>query len=112
MTNNLYRIETTGTIENPKFNGSAMLYCDGGIAFVRLHPVKITAKPKSEKYTIEKAMHYWTESYIKGAGDFMKYLIEYSKTVSSIYVDEIGDILIKFCEQFGEINNIDEDKAI
>jgi hypothetical protein len=48
MQNNLYRIETTGAVEHPKFNGYAMLYCDGGIAFVNLHPVKLTAHPKCE----------------------------------------------------------------
>lgn len=109
MKNNLYRIETTGTIENPEMNGTAMLYCNSGIAFVKLHPVKLNVKPKSESYTADKAMHYWMESYIKGAGDFMKYLIEYSQTVSSIYVDELENIIVKFCEQFGEVNKIDKE---
>ena len=43
MDNKLYRIETFSTIENPTFNGAAMLYCDGGMAFVKLHPVKLKA---------------------------------------------------------------------
>ena len=48
MDNKLYRIETFSTIENPTFNGAAMLYCDGGVAFVKLHPVKLKAVPKNE----------------------------------------------------------------
>lgn len=52
--NNLYRIETTCTIEYPTFNGLAMLYCDGGIAFVKLHPVKLNAKPKQNKTSVWK----------------------------------------------------------
>lgn len=48
MANNLYRIETICTLENPKINGSAMLYCDGGIVFAKLHPVRINAKPKAD----------------------------------------------------------------
>ena len=47
MTDKLYRIEITGNIENPNMSGSAMLYCDSGIAFVKLHPVRISAKPKA-----------------------------------------------------------------
>ena len=58
MTDKLYRIETTGTIENPKMNGSAMLYCNDGIAFVKLHPVKLKAKPKRD--IPEVATGRWT----------------------------------------------------
>lgn len=55
MENNLYRIETTGIIEKPDMNGNAMLYCDGGIAFVNLRPVRISAKPKAD--TVSKALY-------------------------------------------------------
>lgn len=56
MNNNLYRIETIGTLENPNMNGNAMLYCDNGIAFVKLHPVRINAKPKSVN-TISRGLY-------------------------------------------------------
>ena len=59
MTNNLYRIETMGTIENPKLNGSAMLYCEDGISFVKLHPVKISAKPKVNDNNIPQGRWTW-----------------------------------------------------
>ena len=107
MANNLYRIERTAFSDLPTVDFAGILITENGTSFVNIQPVKLTAKPKSESYTPEKAMQCWIESYIKGAGDFMKYLVEYSKTVSSIYVDEIDNILVKFCEQFGEVKNID-----
>lgn len=109
MDNNLYRIESIRNTKLPKADACGSLLTNEGLAWVKLHPVKLNVKPKSESYTVEKAMHYWMESYIKGAGDFMKYLIEYSQTVSSIYVDELGNILVKFCEQFGEVNEMDKE---
>ena len=110
MDNKLYRVEMISNLNISSLNDViGTLIIDEGVAYVKLHPVKLTAKPKSESCTTEKAMHCWMESYIKGAGDFMKYLIEYSKTVSSVYIDEMDNILIKFCEQFGEVKKMDKE---
>ena len=54
MENNLYRIETTATIEKPNMNGAAMLYCDDGIAFVKLHPVRIKEKLKEAQTNADR----------------------------------------------------------
>lgn len=107
MENNLYRIERMAFDNLPTVDVAGMLTTEQGLSFIKLHPVKLIAKPKSENCTVEKTMQCWAESYFKGAGDFMRYLVEYSKTVSSIYVDEMEDILVKFCEQFGEVKKID-----
>ena len=63
MNNQLYRIETFSSIEHPTFNGAAILYCDGGIAFVKLHPVKLTAKPKCEATHNEWIMRTKQDSF-------------------------------------------------
>ena len=48
MANNIYRIELLAFLEDPKLNGPAMIYADGGIDYVKLHPVKIKAMPKNK----------------------------------------------------------------
>lgn len=62
MTDKLYRIETTGIIEDPKMSGDAILYCDGGMAFVKLHPVRINAKPKTDGDKVPN--NRWTWKYL------------------------------------------------
>ena len=48
MENNLYRIEVVAWDNLPSINTTGMLYTNEGMSFVKLHPVKLTAKPKSE----------------------------------------------------------------
>lgn len=59
MANNLYRIETMVTIEDPKMSGEAMICCDGGMAFVKLHPVRINAKPKTDDSKVPIGRWTW-----------------------------------------------------
>ena len=56
--------------------------------------------------TIDKAMHGWFEAYLKGAGDFMEYLMVYARSGKPIYESEMKDILIEFAKKFGEVNAI------
>ena len=48
MENNLYRIEVVAWDNLPSIDTMGMLYTNEGIAFVKLHPVKLTVKPKSK----------------------------------------------------------------
>ena len=48
MENNLYRIEVIAWDNLPDIDTTGMLYTNEGIAFVKLHPVKIKATPKNE----------------------------------------------------------------
>ena len=59
MTNNLYRIENLRTIGSPEINGMVMMSCDGGIAFAKLHPVKINAKPKTDDNKMPHGRWTW-----------------------------------------------------
>ena len=61
MTNNLYRIETLATFEYPELNGQAMLHCNNGIAFVKLHPVKLKAQPKRDESGVVHGRWTWTK---------------------------------------------------
>lgn len=107
MENNLYRIETTGIIEKPDMNGNAMLYCDGGIAFVKLHPVRISAKPKAD--TVSKALYEqikWErdiaisqlESYGVGLGEQADVgKVTYGCWVKKLHKDPRGDYHLYHC---------------
>lgn len=53
MTNNLYRIEVIAHDNLPQIDTAGMLMTNEGIAYVKLHPVRI--KPKKEK----EAKLYW-----------------------------------------------------
>lgn len=68
MANNLYRIETTGTFEDPKMRGNAILYCDDGMAFVKLHPVRINVKPKTNVDKVPNGK--WTWNTLHDGDDF------------------------------------------
>ena len=46
MENNLYRIEVIAHDNLPKIDTVGMLLANDGFAYVKLHPVKLTAKPK------------------------------------------------------------------
>ena len=48
MENNLYRIEVIAYDNLPKIDTVGMLMTNDGIAFVKLHPVKLKAQPKNE----------------------------------------------------------------
>lgn len=48
MDNKLYRIEVVAWDNLPDINTTGMLYTDKGVAFVKLHPIKIKAQPKCE----------------------------------------------------------------
>lgn len=47
MENNLYKIERTGLDNPPTVDTIGMLMTEYGTSFVKLHPVKLTAKPKN-----------------------------------------------------------------
>ena len=61
---------------------------------------------EDNKSPIEKAMYDWAESYFKGASDFMKYFLEYTKVINPISPSEVEDVLVQFCKQFGEVNKL------
>ena len=61
---------------------------------------------ESDKNPIATAMHDWMAAYVKGAGDFMEYLLAYTRSGKPLYESEMKNILIEFCKQFGEINEI------
>jgi len=48
MDNNLYRIETTSLDDLPTVDVVGMLMTEQGTSFIKLHPVKLTAKPKKD----------------------------------------------------------------
>ena len=49
MDNNLYRIERTAFSDLPTVDFAGILMTENGTSFVNIHPVKLTAKPKSER---------------------------------------------------------------
>lgn len=52
--NNLYRIEVIAWDNLPSINTTGMLYTNEGIAFVKLHPVKLQAKTSQNKTSVWK----------------------------------------------------------
>lgn len=60
----------------------------------------------NSKSPIEEAMHDWAESYIKGAGDFWKYITENCKGLNTVFLYEIENMLFEFCKQFGELKEV------
>ena len=54
MDNKLYRIEVVAWDNLPSINTTGMLYTNEGIAFVKLHPVKLNAKPIQNKVSVWK----------------------------------------------------------
>jgi hypothetical protein len=48
MENNLYRIELIMHNNLPNIDTTGMLMTNDGVAFVKIHPIKINAKPKHE----------------------------------------------------------------
>lgn len=63
---------------------------------------------KNGNSSIEEAMHDWAEAYFKGAGDFMEYLMAYTRSGKPLYESEMKDILIEFAKKFGEVNEINK----
>lgn len=61
---------------------------------------------ESDKNSIATAMHDWMAAYVKGASDFMEYLLAYTRSGKPLYESEMKDVLIEFCKQFGEVNEI------
>lgn len=61
---------------------------------------------ENDNNPIATAMHDWAEAYFKGAGDFMEYLMAYARSGKPLYESKMKDILIEFCKQFGELNEI------
>ena len=55
--------------------------------------------------TTEEYLYATTKAYVKGATDFMEYAKKHHRGVS-IYEYELEDILMKFLEQFGTIEEI------
>ncbi len=47
MENNLYRIERTAFDNLPTVDVAGMLMTEQGTSFIKLHPVKLTVKPKN-----------------------------------------------------------------
>lgn len=58
MENNLYRIEVIAWDNLPNINTTGMLYTNEGMAFVKLHPVKLNVKSKSDTKEVIHSM--WT----------------------------------------------------
>lgn len=54
MDNKLYRIEVVTWDNLPSIDTTGMLYTNEGVAFVKLHPVKINAKPSQNKTSVWK----------------------------------------------------------
>lgn len=61
---------------------------------------------ENDNNPIATAMHDCAEAYFKGAGDFMEYLMAYARSGEPLYESKMKDILIEFCKQFGELNEI------
>lgn len=60
----------------------------------------------NKRYHPEEIIHNWYKAYVTGAADFMNYLLAYNRSGQPLYESKMEDILVEFCKQFGEINEI------
>ena len=59
--------------------------------------------------SVAEAMYDWAESYLKGAKDFMDFLVDYFKSGGKpLYNSEMEDIFVEFAKRLGEVKEISE----
>lgn len=107
-------------------SGNIVLLADEGIYHIQykdiilMKPIKVFPLEKcsdefqrliksfnnDSKSSVEDAMHDWAESYFKGAGDFMRYLLAYTRSGKPLYESDMEDILVEFAKQYGEVKEI------
>ena len=58
---------------------------------------------KEDRKSPYEYMYDWAESYFKGAGDFMEYLVENYGIEECLLPSKKEDVIIEFAQQFGEV---------
>lgn len=61
----------------------------------------------------EKTIYLYWKTFISGASAFMKYIQEYyEKDVEIVIPPPVEDLLIRFCEQFGEVREVQNESIL
>jgi hypothetical protein len=62
---------------------------------------------------VEQNIHLYWKTFISGAAEFMKYIQEYyEKDVEIVVPPPVEDLLVRFCEQYGEVRKVTENEQI
>ena len=65
------------------------------------------AYEEKELPPIEQYMHDYASVYFRGAAAFMQYIQKYyDSDVEFIFPPPVEDLLIRFCEQYGEVREV------
>lgn len=54
---------------------------------------------------VEQNIHLYWKTFISGAAEFMKYIQKHSD-------NDVEDLLVKFCEQYGEVRKVQNETIL